>query len=499
MPLTKHKSGVTSFLGFTVHFPSLRSGKRLLCSAVSVNATRLNTKKWRVMKEYTANMKTKYFLNMEDVIMDLIKVILLGVVGASFCLADISGIVTDTGTMPLPGVVIKLEQGGQTATTGADGLFTLAIGSTGSNPATDKVLPNRLCARLTGNVMIVTILERSEIEVSVFNLVGKSLLTISKTYGVGTHSLLLPNRRPGIYLYKVKSGNSEFVLKGNFISEVPSGNPLTPKGSSLNHLAKQAKTTAVNNDVLAVTKTGLLNYRCIIGNFDTSGIIIKMIANAGDITDADGNIYQTVKIGNQVWTVENLRVTKYNDGSPITLDTSAVSWANDSAGKYCYYNNINDVDSIKKWGMLYNWYALNTGKLTPAGWHVPTDTEWTIMENFLVLHGYNYDGTTDTSVYNKLGKSLSAKTDWDTSTDSGGIGTDLTLNNSSGFSALPVGYRNKDGSFYYLSRGVFYWTSSDYGGEFTYTRDLAYSMDRLFRSAPIHKNCGYSIRMLQNN
>ena len=120
------------------------------------------------------------------------------------------------------------------------------------------------------------------------------------------------------------------------------------------------------------------------------------------VKDADGNVYTTVKIGNQVWTVENLRTTKYNDGSAIPLVTDSAAWVNLTTPGYCYYNNTTNADSIKKYGALYNWYAVDTKKLAPAGWHVPTDAEWDTLQNYLIANGYNWDGTTDEQQDSKI-------------------------------------------------------------------------------------------------
>ena len=176
--------------------------------------------------------------------------------------------------------------------------------------------------------------------------------------------------------------------------------------------------TNPDNDVIAVTKNGYLNYRVISTNPDTSGIEIKMIVCAGTVTDIEGNVYQTVKIGDQVWTVENLRTTKYNDGTPIKFDASD-GWNQGTEGKYSYYNNTTDADIIKRYGALYNWYAVNTWKLAPAGWHVPTEKEWDNLTWYLVRTGHNWDGTTtwdgDASTYgddNSFASCLAAKTDW---------------------------------------------------------------------------------------
>jgi uncharacterized protein (TIGR02145 family) len=101
------------------------------------------------------------------------------------------------------------------------------------------------------------------------------------------------------------------------------------------------------------------------------------VAEPISLTDADGNVYQTVTIGAQVWMAENLRTTKYNDGTPIPNVSLAADWNALTTGAYSDYNN--DPANATDYGRIYNWYAINTGKLAPAGWHVPTAAEWATL------------------------------------------------------------------------------------------------------------------------
>jgi uncharacterized protein (TIGR02145 family) len=233
-----------------------------------------------------------------------------------------------------------------------------------------------------------------------------------------------------------------------------------------------------------------------------NGNPVSSYNNSGTVTDADGNVYTTVKIGTQEWTVENLRVTKYRDGSAITKITDSAAWYNIynnnlTTPAYCYYNNTTNADSIKKFGALYNWYAVNTGKLAPAGWHVPTDAEWTVMENYLVLNGYNWDGTRDTSQDNKIAKSLAAKTDWYINTTTGAIGTDLTKNNSSGFSALPGGCRYYGGTFSNQGDDGYWWSVTENYASGACSRYLYYDYDGIIRYYYL-KSCGFSVRLVRD-
>lgn len=176
------------------------------------------------------------------------------------------------------------------------------------------------------------------------------------------------------------------------------------------------------------------------------------------ITDADGNVYTTVTIGTQVWMVENLKTTKYNDGTPIPNVTNDAEWVGLTTGAYCNYNN--DAAIANKCGRLYNWYAVNTNKLAPKGWHIPTVAEWTILQNYLIAQGYNYDGTTSK---NKIGKSLAAKTDWVESAEAGAVGNNPSTNNRTGFNALPVSTRawtHSNGQFDELGEHTSWWSST---------------------------------------
>ena len=229
-------------------------------------------------------------------------------------------------------------------------------------------------------------------------------------------------------------------------------------------------------------------------------LLISRGQESSTVTDIDGNVYHTVKIGNQVWTVDNMHVTKYNDGSPIMLATDIITWktaGDQKIGAYCYYNFGTSEYSIKKYGAYYNWYAIDTTKLAPTGWHVPDSADWAILKNYLIANGYNWDGTTDG---NKAAKSLAAKTDWLTVKKRGAIGNDLNKNNKSGFSALGGGYCHSDGEFHYLDK-IGYWWSTTSGGYFkieAYVFILATTRAGLRIIGRHPKSHGISVRLVKD-
>jgi uncharacterized protein (TIGR02145 family) len=258
---------------------------------------------------------------------------------------------------------------------------------------------------------------------------------------------------------------------------------------------------ALGSSDTVVTLTATIS-KGAAGDVKAFSLTVKAIRplaiDTGSLTDQDGNVYTTVKIGNQVWMAENLRVTKYNDGSAIPLDTSTAAW-NAATPKYCYYNNTTSVDSIRKFGALYNWYAVNTGKLAPAGWHVPTDSDWNTMMVCLVRNGYNSDGNTDTTRYNNIAKSLAAKTDWAISSclQTGEIGCDLAHNNTSGFSALPGGYRSERGYFSNRRTNGYWWSATEGSTLNARYLSLNYGGTSLLSGFVNSKSVGYSVRLVR--
>jgi uncharacterized protein (TIGR02145 family) len=291
--------------------------------------------------------------------------------------------------------------------------------------------------------------------------------------------------------------NGELLIKCNAVGGITSGSQATAQGTLVRGMAKQADASAATGEFISAAKEGLLNYRCGIGGGDTSGILIKMIANAGDITDADGNVYQSVRIGNQVWMTENLRVTKYSDGAAaVPYDTTTAGWTSGTTPKYCFYNNTTSTSSIKKYGALYNWYVIdpaNPKKIAPTGWHVPTDAEWDTLQNYLIAKGYNWDGST---TGNKIGKSMAAKTDWQTHTSAGKVGCDLAKNNRSGFSALPGGIRF-NGTFTFQGGHGDWWSATAANASSAWDRYFHSELDNLGRVS-FSKSSGFSVRLVRD-
>jgi uncharacterized protein (TIGR02145 family) len=215
------------------------------------------------------------------------------------------------------------------------------------------------------------------------------------------------------------------------------------------------------------------------------------------MTDKDNNTYSTVSIGAQCWTTTNLKVTKYDDGSLIPDLTSSTSnpWA--FSGARTEYVAVGVSGYVGTFGYLYNWYAVNDlRKLCPAGWHVPTDAEWTIMIQQL-------DNMASATVVGT--QSSTAGTVMKSTVTNSSIGSGLGWNpgspgtNTSGFSALPGGYRGTGGSFFNIRGVAFFWSATEYASNAAWIRLLDNTNGDVLRLNTINnKSDGASVRCLRD-
>ncbi|NVN96269.1 MAG: fibrobacter succinogenes major paralogous domain-containing protein [Bacteroidetes bacterium] len=205
------------------------------------------------------------------------------------------------------------------------------------------------------------------------------------------------------------------------------------------------------------------------------------------VVDIDGNVYHTIKIGTQVWMVENLKVTHYRNGDKISNVKNSTQWRKLTTGAYCNYDN--DPTNAVTYGRLYNWYAINDSRrIAPKGWHVSSDAEWNILEKYLDNSiDTTYIGWTGTDIGNKLKEAGTSH--W----FSGNSGT-----NSSNFTALPGGYRGSDGKFAGIRSLGYWWTAIVYGVTYTWNRSLGYGSATVGKDDD-EKAVGFSLRCLKDN
>ena len=217
--------------------------------------------------------------------------------------------------------------------------------------------------------------------------------------------------------------------------------------------------------------------------FSTQAIMGIPCPDAPTVKDIDGNTYNTVLIGTQCWMRENLRVSKYRNGEVIPTVSDSIQWSKLTNGGRCWYNN-DSTSNEKLYGKLYNWYVVSNNKgICPTGWHLPTDTEWSNLTNY--LGGENVAGA-------KL--KTTGTTFWQSPNDE--------ATNLSGFSVLPGGGRNKDGIFSGSFGSAVFWSSSESKVNEAWNRIFDHNVSIVYRNNYYRnfsdKLSGASIRCLKD-
>lgn len=257
--------------------------------------------------------------------------------------------------------------------------------------------------------------------------------------------------------------------------------------------------SSIQLPALLVAESGQLYHL----NIDGSGNLITSLAlglpcpGQKTVTDADGNVYNTVLIGNQCWIKENLKTTKYSNGSNVAYPTNNTDWQNNTVGAYGWYNN--DISNKDLYGAIYNWYAVNNGNgLCPTGWRVPSNADFNVLLAHLNSQGYPginagmalkscrqvnaaAGGACNTSVHPR----------WDASANYQGT-------NVFGFSALPGGWRFTVGGFTQLGASSFLWSAIEQNATFAWLVQILNENNGFEFSNSFPKNAGASVRCIKN-
>jgi uncharacterized protein (TIGR02145 family) len=205
---------------------------------------------------------------------------------------------------------------------------------------------------------------------------------------------------------------------------------------------------------------------------------IKLTTNTASttISDLDGNIYNTVSIGNQIWMASNLSTSRYRNGAYIPYILNSNQWAAIKSPALSFYNHDNSYET--NYGKQYNWYAVTDPQgICPVGWHIPTNSEWTVLSDF--LGGLNVAG----------GKMKATGTQYWSFPSNG--------SNTSGFTGLPGGFRNVDGTFGILGYNGFWWSATEENEQKAFNRSIIYT-DNVLSVGSSSKNQGFSVRCIKD-
>jgi len=211
-------------------------------------------------------------------------------------------------------------------------------------------------------------------------------------------------------------------------------------------------------------------------------LVFSIIKNqAQTVADIEGNVYNTVTIGDRVWMVENLKTTKYCNGDSIPNVTDGIQWSSIVGGAYCNYNN--DTNVSNNYGRLYNWYAVNDNrKIAPTGWHVASKDDWEALRTYVGNIQYAGGKIKEAGVAHWFAPNTGAT-------------------NESGFTALPGGARYGIGSylFYDLRYLGYWWSSTQYNSSEAYYCYLVYNDAVMSLGGCTNKLLGYSVRCVMDS
>lgn len=323
--------------------------------------------------------------------------------------------------------------------------------------------------------------------IGLYDVSGKLVLETQELLPKGRHSYILSGIGKGIYLLKIRSD------KYSVTSKIVCTDGIAGI-AELKHYALNSTSDSQNTASLHQESSGLKNSKSTIEMAYSDGDVVFFTASSGsnyvtrhvlaypteilsvifefwDCKDGDDNVYPVVKIGAHWWMTQNLKTTRLNDGAALPNDGI---WNNQQNPAYCSYLNTSNSDTINTYGRLYNWYAVNTAKLCPVGWHVPSHDEWTGLKDYLGANSTTGDYLKETGTLHWKSPNQYA-------------------NNLTGFTALPAGWRGWNGIFSNIGLYGYFWSSTEAGATTAKGWSLEYN-NGAFMQDPSNRSNGFSVR-----
>jgi uncharacterized protein (TIGR02145 family) len=410
----------------------------------------------------------------------------------------LQGLVTDTGSEPVQNALVELIDQTDTSriltdVTNEQGQYFIRITDTGiekvysKNPENFNLLQNYPNPFNPSTVIEYELAKPAHVTIVIFNVLGQKMRTLVDEFQTNRNGRVVWDATDnlgngvsaGVYVYSLAANgyriNKKMLLLDGHLCQ--SNSIQSHFSGTAGHTESFLKKQISNQYLLRVTGNNIETYEQ--QNLEIiSNMVLNIKVTRTTVTDIDGNVYKTVKIGTQWWMAENLKVIHYQNGDiiPRVIDDSL--WDN-YLGAYCDYNN--DITQTAIYGRLYNWYAVSDNrKISPPDYHVPSAAEWQILVDY--LGGQSSGG--------KM-KETGTLHWWNPNTGA---------TNESGFSALPSGFRHPNGTFFYQGKYAHFWSLT----EDSYPLNacdwhLGYDHSDIYSDCMSGKAFGYSIRCVKDN
>jgi uncharacterized protein (TIGR02145 family) len=416
----------------------------------------------------------------------------------------LEGVITDNGAEPVENALVELIDQEDTTRVFSDytdesGSYQIRIAKTGSDAFDPKqprhfhLYQNHPNPFNPSTVIRYDLKKPAEIRLEIWNILGQKIRTLVNGFQTDLTGRVIwdaTNDRgegvcAGVYIYTLYAeGNRKskkmVLMDGHGIPET-----FFSESMRLNKTGNLNLSKTSNQYLFRITGENIECYEQTITLLANKVLNITVIRT---VTDIDGHVYRTVKIGDQWWMAENLKVTQYRNGDPISQIIDHTEWIRVTTGAYCNYGN--DTSNVSTYGRLYNWYAIDDERgLAPKGWHVPSDEEWKQLE---IVLGMSRAEADDEGWRGSIGggKLKQAEILYWQSPNTGAT-------NESGFSALPGGYRlSVYGKFSSMGNYAYFWTATSSGDDVAWSRSLNANSSAVGRSRG-SRNYGFSVRCIR--